>query len=173
VSFTAATRRARDATRPINERVRGLYDTLHWFAPFGYHGTIERLRFAVGARDYEWTHEQLLAATDLIEAAYRSWHIYEIESIQRYRCDKRRDPRRRSAGNQLDWDSWWDEYLASLPSDIWHIGELGDCDDCAHPWIRHTSSGCRQCLRHTVGPHQVVDALKSACRRPRGCPARR
>ncbi len=166
MSFATASRRARDATRPISERVRGLYDALRWFAPFGYHGTIERLRSAVGANDYEWTHGQLLAAMDLIEAARRSWQVHKVESIQRYRRDRHRDPRLRSAGNQLDWDIWWDQYLAGLPSDVWHVAELGDCDDCGHAWMRHTSSGCRQCMRHAVEPQEVVGVLKNACRRP-------
>lgn len=119
----------------------------HYFHPFGYRGTFDRLRAAVGLAPTDgWSSDALLRAVDLVDHGYRSWAAFRDARIAESRHGKATGQAPRDSRWWPPLDEWLAEYAAEPTGAVWQARELGNCSACGHPWVHHAGVGsCTAC----------------------------
>jgi hypothetical protein len=147
VGYTGELARLRDGAKPLDRRLLALDEILRGFHPFGFTGTLSRLRVAIGlGPDEAWAPADLLRAADVIDDAYRSWAAFRDVSIAQRRNAKSTGHPPRDSRWWPPMSQWLADYAASPRGETWRARDLGNCPACGHTWFSHAGiGGCTAC----------------------------
>lgn len=162
MGFPSDANAVRDESRSTASRVWHLCRCLEQFNLFGWHATFDRLRFMAGSSAPPWSSQQLLAAIEPLAHAQRSWTRVTLAEQRRRRRHKARGDRTLNGtftNRELQLRMKWQlQYLSDGENARrWFVEDLGDCDECLHPWILHGHS-CGVC---TIVSNAILDQVIS------------